>query len=141
MKDILFKTKPRLFLFGVLVSGFFFFLIMALFCLQVSNGKHQIISYCFAGIFALFSIIILYQLFKIRILKISRNGITVKKYLLPQKTNLKFEEIKTIKQTEIDKTLLFVAGEYAGSYTSRLAWSLIYWVTGSVRKSIKTMFS
>jgi hypothetical protein len=100
MKDILFKTKPRLFLFGGLISGFFFFLIMALFCLQVSNGEHQIIGYCFAGIFALFSIIILYQLFKIRILKISRNGITVKKYLLPQKTNLKFEEIKTIKQTE-----------------------------------------
>ena len=104
MNDILFKTKPRLFLFGIFVSGFF--LIMSLFCFQLSNGEHQIIGYSFAGIFALFSILILYQLFKIRILKISRNGIIIKKYLLPQKTNLKFEEIKTIKQTE-EKTRIY----------------------------------
>jgi hypothetical protein len=106
MNDILFKTKPRLFLFGIFVSGFFFFLIMSLFCFQLSNGGHQIIGYSFAGIFALFSILILYQLFKIRILKISRNGIIIKKYLLPQKTNLKFEEIKTIKQNE-EKTRIY----------------------------------
>ena len=65
-----------------------------------SNGENKIIAYIFTSIFALFSISSLYQLFKIRILKISKNGIIIKKYLLPQKRNLKFEDIKTIKQSE-----------------------------------------
>jgi len=100
MKDILFKTKPRLILVGGFVSGFFFFFIMALFCLQVSNGEHQIIGYCFAGIFTLLSIVVLYQLFKLQILKIYKTGIVIEKYLLPKRRNLKLEEIKSIKQSE-----------------------------------------
>jgi len=100
MNEILFKTNPRLILSGGLFSGFFFFFVMTLFCLQFSNGENKIIAYIFTSIFALFSISSLYQLFKIRILKISKNGIIIKKYLLPQKRNLKFEDIKTIKQSE-----------------------------------------
>jgi hypothetical protein len=100
MKDILFKTKPRLILFGGFVSGFFFFLILALFCLQVSNGKHQIMGYCFAGIFTFSSIVVLYQLFKLQVLKIHKTGIVIEKYLLPKRRNLKLEEIKSIKQSE-----------------------------------------
>lgn len=99
MNEILYKTKPRLILSGGLFSGFFFNFVFTLFCIQVSTGENKIIGYCFAVIFALFSILCLYQLIKIRILKISENGIEVKKFLLPQKTTLKFEEIKTIKQT------------------------------------------
>lgn len=106
MNEILYKTNPRLILSGGLFSGFFFFLVMTLFCIQVSNGENRIIGYCFASIFTLFSILCLYKLSKIRILKIYESGIEIKKYLLPQKRNLKFEEIKTIKQTE-EKTRIY----------------------------------
>ena len=77
-----------------------------LFCLQVSTRENKIVGYLFVAIFSLFSILCLYQLIKIRILKISKNGIEIKKYLLPQKRNLKFEEIKTIKQSEV-KTRIY----------------------------------
>ncbi len=100
MNEILYKTKPRLILSGGLFSGFFFFFVFILFCIQVSTGENKIIGYLFALIFALFSILCLYKLINIRILKISKNGIEIKKYLLPQKSILKFEKIKTIKQTE-----------------------------------------
>jgi hypothetical protein len=108
MKDILFKTKPRLILFGGFISGFFFFLIMALFCLQISNGEHQIIGYCFAGIFTFLSIVVLYQLFKLQILKIYKTGIIIEKYLLPKRRNLKLEEVKSMKQSE--EKLRFYSG-------------------------------
>ena len=110
MEQIIYKTRPRLFILCTTLLGFLFFGL--LFWLTYSSAKNNFnyLTISILTMFAAFSLMSLFYLLTIKTIKLKNQSIDVSYFLLPFKKTIMFKDIKNIEQkTKAIKALYGVA--------------------------------